>query len=52
MTTGAEKLLALISISILGYDYFIGGLPKIVLFIACMGLLVYFLAFLKAWYRR
>lgn len=47
VTRGLDKLLAVICFSILGYEFFIGGLPKVVLFIAFMGLLAFFIAFLK-----
>ena len=48
---GLDKLLAVICISIFGYEFFVGGLPKVVLFIAFMGLLSFFIAFLKTFRR-
>lgn len=52
ITRRFDKILAAICISIMGYEFFIGGLPKVILLIAAMGFLAYFIAYLKAFKRK
>lgn len=51
ITRSLDKILALICICIMGYEFFIGGLPRVVLLIASMGFLAYFIAYLKTFKR-
>ena len=50
-TRGLDKLLAVICLSIIGYEFIIGGLPKVVLFIAFMGLVAFLIAILNSFKR-
>ena len=51
-TRSLDKILAMICICIMGYEFFIGGLPQVVLLIAAMGFLAYFIAYLKKFKRK
>ena len=52
MTNGLDNLLLVICASIIGYEFFVGGLPKVVLLIAFMGLLINVIAFVNKLRRR